>query len=134
MNAFAFQPSRRRFLKQSAATAAAAAVPYFVPASVLGASAPSNRINVGFIGTGNQGYSLMEREFLPIKDVQVVAVCDVNKGSYGYKVPADFRGREPAQQRVNDHYAAQRRAGTYQGCDAYVDFREVLARDDIDGV
>ena len=48
-------PSRRRFLRTTA-TAAAVAAPYIVPASVFGAQAPSNRINVGCIGAGNQGF------------------------------------------------------------------------------
>src|SRR5262245_24938645 len=48
------QFSRRTFLRRTAAVATLAA-PYCVPASVFGASAPSNRINVAFIGVGNQG-------------------------------------------------------------------------------
>jgi predicted dehydrogenase len=122
--------SRRDFLKAAGASLVA---PYLVPSSVLGAGAPSNRIHVGLIGTGNQS-----RVDLPgvmgYDDVKVVAVCDVNRGSHGYARPEDFFGREPVRDKVNAHYAEKTRSGTFKGCDAYGDFREVLARDDIDAV
>src|SRR3954462_11300975 len=111
--------SRRDFVK-SAAAAGALAPPYFVPASVFGAAAPSNRINVGCIGVGNQGFPNLLR-FLKQKDCQVVAVCDVNRGSHGYKEPSDFYGRGPAKQTVERHYAEKKNAGQYKGCAAYND-------------
>src|SRR3954452_3668840 len=98
--------SRREFV-QSAAAAGALAAPYFVPASVFGATAPSNRINVGCIGVGNQGFPNLQR-FLKQRDCQVVAVCDVNRGSHGYKEPGDFYGREPAQMAVEKYYAEKK--------------------------
>src|SRR4051812_50199723 len=116
--------SRHSFLKTSA-TAATIAAPYFVPASVFGASAPSNRINVGCIGVGNQGFPNLQR-FLKFDDCQVVAVCDVNRGSDGYKEPGDIRGREPAKQEVEKTYAKKKGFEKYSGCDAYNDFRELL--------
>lgn len=119
--------TRRGFLKMGAQ----ATVFTIVPAQVLGRSAPSNRINLGCIGTGNQGVQDMQG-FLQHSDVQVVAVCDVNRGSYGYKTANQYRGREPGQKLVNAFYEKQR--GSFKGCDAYVDFRELLARDDIDAV
>src|SRR6186713_2865920 len=102
-NAGSAEVSRREFVK-TAAAAAALASPYFVPATVFGAAAPSNRINVGCIGVGNQGFPNLLR-FLKQKDCQVLAVCDVNRGSHGYKEPDDFYGREPAKKAVEDHYA-----------------------------
>ena len=126
------QVSRREFVK-SAAAATALASPYFVPASVFGATAPSNRINVGCIGIGNQGTPNLMR-FLKQKDCQVVAVCDVNRGSHGYKEPDDFYGREPAKKKVEEYYAKKKNVGQYKGCDAYNDFREVLSRKDVDAV
>ena len=88
--------SRRTFLKNSAAAlGTVAAAPYIVPATVFGANAPSNRIAVGFIGSGNQS-TIDLPAFLQQDDVQVVAVCDVNTASYGYKTPAQFLGRKPA--------------------------------------
>jgi predicted dehydrogenase len=124
--------SRREFVK-SAAGAAVLAAPYIVPSSVFGGEAPSNRINVGCIGVGNQGFPNLQR-FLKQKGCHVVAVCDVNRGSHGYKEPADFYGREPAKKAVEDYYAAKSGAGKYKGCDAYNDFRQLLSRPDIDGV
>lgn len=124
--------SRREFLKKSAATTALA-VPYFAPASVFGATAPSNRITLACIGVGNQGFPVMQR-FLKHDDCQIVAVCDVNRGSHGYKEENHFYGREPAKQEVEKHYAKRRPAGDFKGCEAYNDYREVIARDDIDAV
>lgn len=124
--------TRRDFLKATAATSAIA-VPYFAPASVFGSTAPSNRITLACIGVGNQGFPNMQR-FLGHDDCQVVAVCDVNRGSHGYKEDKHFYGREPAKQEVEKHYAKNRSSGNYKGCEAYRDYRDVIARDDIDAV
>ncbi len=120
---------RRTFL----ATAAAMSAPWIVPSTVFGANAPSNRINVGFIGLGNQSQIDLPT-FLQNEDVQVVAVCDVNSGSHGYLNPKQFLGRKPGQDQVNDYYAKQKTSGHFQGCEAYTDFRELIARDDVDAV
>ncbi len=110
---------RRRFLKRVACVAAGAAgFPYVVASSALGQAsnvAASNRITVGCVGVGPQGTAVM-RNFLSQKDAQVVAVCDVKS-----QVLAAGQGL------VNKHYQ-----GT--GCAAYKDFRQLLARDDIDVV
>src|SRR5437867_11533617 len=92
--------TRRQFL-QTAGTAASVlaatgSAPLIVPFSLRGASAPGNRITVGCIGTGNQGSHIMS-QFLKKDDAQVVAVCDTNRASYGYKDEKQFLGREPAQ-------------------------------------
>jgi predicted dehydrogenase len=126
--------TRRNFLKNAGAAAGLVlGVPYFVPSSVFGGTAPSNRINIACIGTGNQGFNNM-RAFLQNDDARVVAVCDVNKASFGYKHPSQYYGREPAKKEVNDFYARKNRSGIYKGCDSYIDFRQVLARDDVDAV
>src|SRR4051812_29756107 len=65
--------SRRQFLKQASAVAAAGMAPYFVPATAFGALAPSNRFTLACIGVGNQG-SLILDKFLKLKTCQVVAV------------------------------------------------------------
>jgi len=125
---------RRDFLKCAAAVCVGTyGMPYLVPSSALGAGAPSNRINVGCIGTGNMGFTDLQG-LMHQNDTRIVAVCDVNRGSFGYKTAGQFRGREPARQLVNDYYAKEQRSGTYAGCNAYNDFRELLARDDIDAV
>src|SRR5260370_31591474 len=72
--------SRRDFSKRAGApTALAAGFPTIIPATALGkdgASAPSERIVMGCIGTGGQGRGNLDR-FFSFNDVQVVAVCDV---------------------------------------------------------
>ena len=115
--------SRRDFLKCAAAVCVGTyGIPYFVPNSALGAGAPSNRINVGCIGTGNMGFTDLQG-LMHQDDTRIVAVCDVNRGSHGYKTATQFRGREPARKLVNDYYAKRQRSGTSTGCDAYNDFR-----------
>ena len=91
---------------------------------------------MGSIGVGGMGTNDM-MGFLANADVQIVAVCDPEMGSntYGHWYnKGGWLGREPAIDRVNTHYVAERDAGTFKGCDAYVDFRELLARPDIDAV
>jgi predicted dehydrogenase len=124
--------TRRDALKATLASAAAAA-PYIVSPRVFGANAPSNRITLGCIGVGNQGLPVMQR-FLANPACQVIAVCDANEGSNGYKDPKKVYGREPARKEVEEYYAKHAESGTFKGCDAYNDFREILARDDIDAV
>lgn len=126
-------PTRRRFLKSTAVWAAAAHAPLILPDSVWGADAPSRRIHVGFIGCGNQS-TIDVPAFLGHADCRVVAVCDVNTGSGGYRTPEQFLGRKPVQEQVNAFYAKQQSSGSYRGCEAYSDFREILARTDIDAV
>ena len=111
--------SRRRFIAQTADTALGAiGLPYIVPSSALGRAgnvAPSNRITMGCIGVGWQGGSNLG-SFMRERDCQVLAICDVDKNHL-----------RDAVQRVN------RRFGN-EDCAAYGDFRELLARDDIDTV
>lgn len=115
--------SRRSFLKRTALGAGSAlSLPTFVPASVLGANAPSRRVAVGHLAVGGQGGGLMDG-FLRLPQCQSVAVCD----------PIRER-REGAAKRVEEYYAAAKGQGSYKGCKAYCDFREVLARDDVDAV
>jgi len=117
------------------AFAAGLAFPVIVPDSALGLSgkvAPSNRVTLGVIGTGNQGFNDI-RSFLKDERVQIVAVCDVNRESQGYW-EGKLGGREPARRLVEEHYAEPKPSGTYKGCDAVVDYREILDRKDIDAV
>src|SRR5512136_973298 len=127
--------TRRQFLGRSAALlGAAVAAPAIVPASALGrdgAIPPSDRITMGFIGVGTQGgghllggaWTYLTGGYTARADVQVLAVCDVWRGR-----------RESARDRVNQHYADTYGKGTYRSCEAYVDFRDVLSRPDIDAV
>lgn len=127
--------SRRTFLKGTAIAGAALAFPTIVPSSVLGRDgnvAPSNRITMGFIGVGNQGTGDMGG-FLRDKRIQAVAVCDVNRLSDGYWAGA-VGGRENAKKIVESYYSRQNNTGAFKGCESYEDFRELLARDDVDAV
>jgi len=106
---------RRSFLK---AAAVSVALPYFVPASALGkdgSTAPSNRIAMAGVGIGNMGRG-DQGAFLGRNDVQYVAACDVRKAA-----------REDSIKRVNGKYRNE-------DCEVYNDFREIMARDDIDAV
>ena len=96
--------------------------PVIVPVSVRGADAPSNRIVVGCIGVGRMGLGDM-REVMGFKEAQVVAVCDV-----------DSKRAKNARQRVEQYYGSQGKNGSYKGCATYKDFRELVARRDIDAV
>lgn len=110
-----YQPSRRDFLKTAGA---GLALPYVITSTALGnAETPpaSERIVMGGIGIGNMGRGDLGA-FLGRSDVQYVAVCDVRK---------DFR--DQAKDRVDNHYGNS-------DCASYNDFRELLARTDIDAV
>ncbi len=123
--------TRRGFL-QSAAVGAVG-FPMVVRAQTLGANAPSKRITMGIIGCGNQAEQDL-KQWLPMEDVQVVAVCDVNRASYGYRNDKQFLGREPVRDIVHKAYAERSASGSFKGCAVYTDFRELLARGDIDTV
>jgi predicted dehydrogenase len=125
--------TRRRFLKAIGTTATSFCIPSLVPSSALGANAPSNRINVGLIGCGHQSQRDVP-SFLVHDDMQMLAVCDVNRSGIGYYYPDQVLGWETAQRWVNEHYAEKTDRAQFKGCDAYVDFRELLARPDIDAV
>jgi len=127
--------SRRQFLcRSSIALGAVSSLPALIPASALardGATAPSERVNMGFIGLGGQGsghllggaWTYVPGGYVAREDVQVLAVCDVRK-----------ERRDRAQARCNEIYADRRGEASYKGVLAYNDFREVLARPDIDAV
>jgi len=107
-------------LKETAGVSLAAiGLPYLVPSSALGkagAVAPSERITLGFIGTGDHGRNVNIKNFLVNADAQAVAVCDV-----------DPVNRDAARDMVNKKYGNS-------DCATYGDFRDVLARADIDAV
>ena len=105
--------SRRQFLRTAAA---GVALPCFVPASVLGADAPSRKITVGFIGVGNHGLGWNLDRYLKLRDARVLMVCDVD----GWRM-------RKAKAIVDSAY-------DNQDCAMSRDFREVLARSDIDAV
>ncbi len=129
--------NRRQFVQRMGLAAGAMALPTIIPASALGRGripAPSDRITMGFIGMGSMGMNNLNG-FIQKEDVQVLAVCDVNREGDNYAGRAgQMRGREPSRQLVEQTYADRMRSGAYKGCDAYKFFWQVLERDDIDAV
>ncbi|MHC4518794.1 MAG: Gfo/Idh/MocA family protein [Planctomycetota bacterium] len=109
--------ARRTFIKRTAGLALGAmGFPYVVRPAALGKAgsvAASERITVGCVGVGPQGTGVM-RNFLSQKDCRVVGICDL-------KEPR----RDTVSAIVNKHYGDS-------DCAAYTDYREIIARDDID--
>jgi predicted dehydrogenase len=108
--------SRRKFL--AAAGLVVAGFPTIIPITALGRGgrpAPSERITLGAVGCGWQGPSNM-KEFLALKDCQIVACCDIDKNHLAEGVKL-----------VNDKYGNK-------DCAAYADYHELMARRDIDTV
>lgn len=131
--------SRRQFLGSLGATAALT----IVPRAVLGGegqTAPSDKTTLACIGMGGQGHVDLYN-FLQNGTVQVVAVCDVNREGGGY-ISWDWMqgkdqklgGREPARRLVDEHYSKLKGVGEYRACRAYADYRELLEREDADGI
>ncbi|MCX6900516.1 MAG: Gfo/Idh/MocA family oxidoreductase [Verrucomicrobia bacterium] len=109
--------SRRLWLKRAAAaTAAISGAPLLIPASALGNEsrpAPSKRLTLAIIGIGSMGLRNL-KGFLNEDDCQITAVCDV-----------DAARLKAGAEEVNRYYSDT-------GCAQYRDFREVIARKDID--
>lgn len=101
--------SRRCFLTASAAAGLFAGMPTIVPSRVLGKDAPSNRIVVACIGLGGQGTQNL-RAFMNATGVQVAAVCDCDRR----------------------HLEAGLSIAGLKAADGTMDFRTLIARDDID--
>jgi predicted dehydrogenase len=72
------------------------------------------------------------KQFLGMPDVQVVALCDVEQGTDQGYYDGSSHGLKPALEEVKKAYEDRAKAGEFKGCDLYTDFREVLARKDID--
>lgn len=123
--------TRRGFL---AGTLAASVAPMILPSRVLGRAgsvAPSERITMGFIGQGGQGsghlfggsWTYVAGGYLGRSEVQILGVCDVWRNK-----------RESAKQRINQYYSQMAGTSSYMSCEAYRDFRDLIARPDIDAV
>jgi predicted dehydrogenase len=104
--------TRRQALQVAAA---AAATPLFIPSRLLGDDAPSKQIVMGFIGVGWMGEGNLD-SFLGQKDCRVVAIADVDESHLQNGV-----------NKVNKRYQNK-------DCRGFKDFRELLARNDIDAV
>jgi predicted dehydrogenase len=108
---------RRQFLRQTTVLTGAALSPLVLPARVVrgGETWPNNQVRLGCIGLGIQGTGNM-KTFLGHPEVRVVAVCDVHETQ-----------RQKGKAAVDAFYGNQ-------DCAAYRDFRELLARPDLDGI
>jgi predicted dehydrogenase len=107
--------NRREFRR---AAGAAIAAPAIVPRHVVAGSqavAPSDRITLAAIGIGAMGFGHVKR-FLQMPEARIVAVCDVRQAH-----------RERSKEAVDKAYGDA-------SCSTHADFREVLARSDVDAV
>ncbi|QMW06190.1 Gfo/Idh/MocA family protein [Spirosoma foliorum] len=119
--------NRRDFIGK---TAAAVAGFMIVPRYVLGGKrpdgskylAPSDVISLGFIGTGKQGKGLIN-SFLGTNEARIVAISEV------YKAKSQL-----ALDRIKAHYEKNTQLGAYSDVPVYTDFRDLLARKDVDAV
>jgi myo-inositol 2-dehydrogenase/D-chiro-inositol 1-dehydrogenase len=113
--------SRRTFIQRTGATAAIVAAPMIIPARLLGANAPSNRVRVGHIGAGRiaQGHDMVGVAGSDLADVLAVADLDSRRAASG-------------KTRVERLFAA--RNAPPQKIDVYTDYKQLLARADIDAV
>jgi predicted dehydrogenase len=156
-------------------TFATAAAFMIVPRHVLGAPyvPPSDKLTLATIGLGRQGQAVT-MGLLARPEIQVLAVCDCNRGSQDYieygsnalltaarrllgsgyenwaedlaspgkvQLTHEFSsslgmgGRDPARRLVEAYYGSRKESSSYKGCAAYVDFRELLAKEkDLDAV
>ena len=117
---------RREFVRRAAVVGTGlVGLPHLIPSSALGDAGqlpPSQRIGIAFIGPGHRGTQLV-REFAGRGDVEPLAVSDVRQSQ-----------RERVKSLIEELVVQRRKRGTFRGCRTYRDFRDVLQRDDIDGV
>ena len=105
--------NRRIFLKQSLLTAGSTLV---LPSALRGENAPSKKVHVAMIGDGRQGVTANLRTLLGMKNVRIVAVCDVDRLRLAF-----------AKQIVDKAYSNE-------DCKSFVDFREAIDLPDLDAV
>jgi predicted dehydrogenase len=147
--------TRRSFLGYAAATSGAVLLPRW--GSGQSVVKPSDKLAVACIGVGSQGLRVL-LDLLRIPEVQIVAVCDVNRQSsdyldwgpnelrdkvrlvlrdpaWGSSLTGPTAGREVAQAIANAYYAKESGNPNYKSCAAYEDFRELLSKEkDLDAV
>jgi len=146
--------NRREMLQGMGAAAALSLSKAGLASAPVGAN---DKLTVGCIGVGSQGLRVL-LDMLRMPEAQVIAVCDVNRGSsdyldwgpnelrdkvrqvlqdpaWGASAPGPTAGREVAKEIVNSFYARESGKASYNGCHAYEDYRELLAKEkDLDAV
>ncbi len=113
--------TRRKFISTSILSAGAISI---VPRHVLGKGflAPSDRVNLGFIGLGKQSRGLASR-FIGETEAQIVAGCDVWTTKTAW-----------FENHVNSLYAEKRKTIGHKGITNYSEYQKLLNNKDIDGV
>lgn len=118
--------NRRKFIKQSAVTAAGF---FIVPRFVLGGQgyvAPSDKVNIGIIGAGGKGRQNAQ-DLMKLDDVQLTAIAD--PGNYWDLANFYYRsiaGRGPVKRLIEEHY--QDKTGNFKVAE-YLDFRRMLEKE-----
>jgi hypothetical protein len=143
--------NRREFIGSAAAASVAFTI---IPRHVMGGPgfiAPSDKINLAYIGCGTQGLREM-CELIVNPELQIVSVCDPNKMStnyvdwspngirdgirkvlndptWGEKLKGIPGGRDIGQELVDKYYSKVTNVKNYKGCTSYADFRELLEKE-----
>lgn len=126
------QPNRRHFLSASVSLAAAPLI--WTPSSRT--PIPANeRVSVGVIGLGSRGFNLIN-DLLKCEDVEIIALCDVHELHYRDGTWGQGRsyGRLPARDLIQKHNARLERKRASSGPQLYADYRDVVAREDLDAL
>ncbi len=116
--------SRRQFLKSSLlAAASASAFPTIVPSSVLGADAPSRKIQIGQIGCGRIGHTMDMPGLLKQDRARIVALCDV-----------DSKRLQHAKTFVEGTYAKKTGSNSTVTLKTYGNYRELINDPQVDAI
>ncbi|MFH0757005.1 MAG: Gfo/Idh/MocA family oxidoreductase [Bacteroidota bacterium] len=147
-------PKQKITRREFVGTTAAAAAFTIVPSHVLGGSrhvAPSDKLNIAYIGCGTQGIREMA-DLIRQDDVVITSVCDPNKYStnyvdwslngirntlrevleqpdWGSGISGIPGGRDLGQELVEKYYAKKRNKDKYRACASYNDYRELLEKE-----
>ena len=142
--------TRRQFVGTTAAATAFTVVPRHVLGGP-GFTAPSDKLNIAYIGCGTQGIKEMA-SLLKQEDIQITTVCDPNKYTTNYVdwSPNGIRdiirrtldepewgaaikgipgGRDVGQMFAQQYYAKKSGTGSYEGVSSYIDYRELLEKE-----
>ena len=123
--------SRRQFVRRASAACSVLSLANVAHGEV----SANNRINLGVVGCGSRGFNLID-DFVKLPDCKIVAVCDVDE--FHYRDNAWGKGKAFGRQAARDHiaksYATGKSGRPDDGPDVYSDYRELMAREDIDAV
>lgn len=132
--------NRRDFISKAAKASIGTGIGIsIVPSYLLGGAAnfaPSDKINIGLIGYGSQSRKMLPG-WLNRPEFQFISVCDPNKESYDYpdwgsprgEIAGTPGGRDVGKRVINKFYAERTGQITYNGCNEYSDFREMLEKE-----